>query len=76
MNKYKFYFREVIHGTVELDADSGVAAEEKFMEMSLGDLLKQSQYASDGTEREIRFVVAHSYGGLEIEDWRGAQEYI
>ena len=32
MLKYKFDFKEVIHGTVEIEAEHGVEAEEKFME--------------------------------------------
>ena len=33
MNAYKFDFKELIHGNIEIEA------EEKFMEMSLKDLL-------------------------------------
>ena len=58
MNNYKFDFREVIHGSIEIEAENGVHAEEQFMEMSFKDLLRFSQYASDGKEREIRFVDA------------------
>ena len=58
MNNYKFDFREVIHGSIEIEAENGVQAEEKFMEMSIKDLLRFSQYASDGKERKIRFVDA------------------
>ena len=35
MNAYKFDLKEVIHGSIEIDAEYGVEAEEKFMEMSL-----------------------------------------
>ena len=76
MNAYKFDFKEVIHGSIEIEAEYGVEAEEKFMEMSLKDLLSQSQYASDGTEREIRFVVASFHDGLEAEDWQERKEHL
>ena len=39
------------------------------MEMSLKDLLSSSQHASDGTEREIRFVVTSVFDSLGAEDW-------
>ena len=46
------------------------------MEMSLKDLLSQSQYGSDGTEREIRFVVASVHDNLEAEDWQERKEHL
>ena len=64
MNAYKFDFKEVIHGSIEIEAEHGVEAEEKFMEMSLKDLLSSSQHASDGTEREIMFVVMSVFDSL------------
>jgi hypothetical protein len=58
MNTYKFDFKEIIHGSVEIEAEHGLQAEEKFMQMSLKDLLRLSAPASDGTARKIRFVDA------------------
>ena len=69
MNAYKFDFKEVIRGSIEIEAEHGVEAEEKFMEMSLKDLLSSSQHASDGTEREIMFVVTSVFDSLGAEDW-------
>ena len=76
MNAYKFDFKEVIHGSIEIEAEYGVEAEKKFLEMSLKDLLSQSQYGSDGTEREIRFVVASVHDNLEAEDWQERKEHL
>ena len=76
MNTYKFDFKEIIHGSVEIEAEHGVEAEEKFMKMSLKDLLSRSQHASDGTEREIRFVVASIHESLELEDWEDRKEHL
>ena len=56
MDTYRFDFKEVIHGSLEIEAEHGIEAEQKFMDMSLRDLLKYSNHASDGTERKIRFV--------------------
>ena len=69
MDTYRFDFKEVIHGSLEIEAEHGVEAEQKFMDMSLRDLLKYSIHASDGTERKIRFVTAPSEYGLEPEEW-------
>ena len=51
MSSYRFDFKEVIHGTLEIEAEHGVEAEQKFMDMSLRDLLKHSNHTSDCTER-------------------------
>ena len=45
-------------------------ADEKFMEMSLKDLLSRSQHLSNGTEREIRFVVTSVFDSLGAEHWK------
>ena len=46
------------------------------MQMYLKQLLSRSQHASDGTEREIRFVVAYVHDNLEAEDWQERKEYL
>jgi hypothetical protein len=44
--------------------------------MTLKDLLSQSQNASDGTEREIRFAVASIHDSLELEDWKERKKHL
>ena len=51
-------------------------AEEKYMEMSLKDLLRRSQHAGDGTERAIRFVVTSVFDSLGAEDWQERKEHL
>ena len=76
MDTYRFDFKEVIHGSLEIEAEHGIEAEQKFMDMSLRDLLKYSNHASDGTERKIRFVTAPSEYGLESEEWDNLKGYL
>ena len=76
MSSYRFDFKEVIHGTLEIEAEHGVEAEQKFMDMSLRDLLQHSNHTSDGTERKIRFVTAHSEYGLDSEEWDNLKMYL
>ena len=70
MTRYGFDWKDVIHGSIEIEANCGKDAEEILMNMSLRDLLKNSQYNSDKKEREIRFADAgHHFQSLDKEDW-------
>ena len=72
---YRFDWKDVIHGTIEIEATCGNDAEEKFMKMSLKDLLKNSSYNSDKKEREIRFADAGKhFQSLEKDDWDQLKE--
>ena len=75
MNKYRFDWKDVIHGTIEIDAQCGNDAEEILMNMSLRDLLKNSQFNSDKKEREIRFADAGlHFQSLDKDDWNKLKE--
>ena len=67
MDTYRFDFKEVINGTLEIEAEHGIEAEQKFIDMFLRDLLQHSNHTSDGTESKIRFLTAPSEYGLESE---------
>ena len=70
MTKYRFDWKDVIHGTIEIDAQCGNDAEEILLNMSLKELLENSQYNSDKIEREIRFADAGKYfESLDKDDW-------
>ena len=58
INIYRSDFNEVIQGSLEIEAENGVEAEQKFMDMYLQDLLQHSNQANQGTERKIRFFTA------------------
>ena len=75
MTKYEFDWKDVIHGSIEIDAKCGNDAEEILMNMSLRDLLKNSQYNSDKKEREIRFADAgFHFQSLDKDDWNKLKE--
>ena len=70
MTKYRFDWKDVIHGSIEIEANCGNDAEEILMNMSLKDLLLNSQYNSDKNEREIRFADAgQHFQSLDKDDW-------
>ena len=70
MTKYRFDWKDVIHGTIEIDAQCGNDAEEILLNMSLKELLENSQYNSDKIEREIRFADAgKNFESLDKDDW-------
>tara|TARA_B100000242_G_scaffold110443_1_gene77043 strand:+ start:215 stop:448 length:234 start_codon:yes stop_codon:yes gene_type:complete len=75
MTKYRFDWKDVIHGTIEIEANCGNDAEEILMNMSLKDLLKSSQHSSDKKEREIRFADAgQHFQSLDKDDWNNLKE--
>ena len=75
MTKYRFDWKDVIHGSIEIEANCGNDAEEILMNMSLKDLLKNSQHDSDKNEREIRFADAgQHFQSLDKDDWDKLKE--
>ena len=67
---YKFHWKEVIHGQVEIEASSGVAAEEIFKSMSLTErMLKSKQISSDKSNLEINYVDLKFAEALSGEEW-------
>ena len=75
MTKYRFDWKDVIHGTIEIEANCGNDAEEILMNMSLKDLLKNSQHNSEKNEREIRFADAgQHFQSLDKDDWNKLKE--
>ena len=75
MTKYRFDWKDVIHGTIEIEANCGNDAEEILMNMSLKDLLKSSHHSSDKKERAIRFADAgQHFQSLDKDDWNDLKE--
>ena len=75
MGKYRFDWKDVIHGSIEIEANCGNDAERILMNMPLKDLLKNSQHNSDKNEREIRFADAGlHFQSLDKEDWNKLKE--
>ena len=75
MGKYRFDWKDVIHGSIEIEANCGNDAEQILMKMPLKDLLKNSQHNSDKNEREIRFADAGlHFQSLDKDDWNKLKE--
>ena len=71
MTKYRFYWKDVIHGTIEIEAQCGNDAEVILMNKSLKDLLASSHHNSDQNEREIIFADAgKNFKNLDRDDWK------
>ena len=67
---YKFHWKEVIHGQVEIEASSGVEAEEIFKSMSLTErMLKSKQISSDKSNLKINYVDLKFAEALSGEEW-------
>ena len=78
MNSYKFDWKNTLTGTIELDAENGILAEEKLMNMTLKELLDKSKYVSDDKGRSIRFVdLDDSFSdSLDEQDWNKQKQYL
>ena len=75
MTKYRFDWKDVIHGSIDIEANCGKDAEEILMNLSLKDLLENSQSNSDKNEREIRFADAgQHFQSLNKDDWNKLKE--
>ena len=58
MTIYRFDWKDIIYGRVEIEASSGQEAHDKLMGIRIKDLLHISQFNSDNNERSIRFADA------------------
>ena len=76
MEKYKIDWKDLVYGTIEIDAENGSDAENKFMNMSLKELLEKSSTDSDEIEREIRFVSPGDFfEPMTTEEWDEKKRY-
>ena len=77
MTRYRFDWKDLIYGRIEIEANCGTEAEAKLMEMSIKELLEKSQYNSDKIERTIRFADAENYiENMDEQDWITLKEHI
>ena len=56
MGLYKFDWQDVVHGQIEIEAESGVKAEQILHEMKLQERLNLSQVGVDNDTLKIKFV--------------------
>ena len=77
MDTYKIDWKDVIYGSIEIDAENGLDAENQLMNMSLKELLAKSSTGVDKTDREIRFVYAGQLlEPMTNEEWDKHKRYL
>ena len=66
---YTFDWKDVVHGQIEIEAESGVEAERLFREMSLEQRLASSNVGVDKDTLDIKFVDV-GFGDIRTkEEW-------
>ncbi len=74
--KYKFDWKDIIHGQLEIDAENGVEAEKLFKEMSLKKRLALSTTSSDEGTLNIKYV-DNGIGDIHtLEEWSKKWKHI
>ena len=74
---YKFHWKEVVHGQVEIEASSGIEAEEIFESMSLTErMMNSEQISSDNTSLEINYVDLKFADALSGDEWQKVWKHI
>ena len=56
MDTYKIDWKDVVHGSFEIEASSSSEALEKFKSISKGELYKKSNWDTDGKEVKVKFI--------------------
>ena len=73
---YTFDWKDVVHGQIEIEAESGVEAERLFLEMSLEQRLAASNVGVDKDTLDIKFVDV-GFGDIRTkEEWNEAWKQI
>ncbi len=73
---YTFDWKDVVHGQIEIEAESGVEAERLFREMSLEQRLASSNVGVDKDTLDIKFVDV-GFGDIRTkEEWNEAWKQI
>ena len=76
MDTYKIDWKDVVYGSIEIDSENGLDAENKLMNMSLKELLDKSSTGSDKADREIRFVSPGKLlDPMSVEEWDKHKKY-
>ena len=69
MSTYKFDWQDLVHGHIEVEAESGVRAEQIFRKMTLQDRLNSSKIDSDKDTLKIKFVDLGFTDLLTHKEW-------
>ena len=76
MSSYTFDWKDVVHGQIEIEAESGVEAERLFREMPLEQRLVASNVGVDKDTLDIKFVDVGFGDILTKEEWNEAWKQI
>ena len=69
MGTYKFDWQDIVHGQIEIEAESGVEAERILHEMKLQERLNLSDFGVDKDKLKIKFVDLGFDDLLTPEEW-------
>ena len=69
METYKIDWKDVVYGTIEIDASDGIEASELFNTLTDHELLEQSEIMRGENCREIRFVTAELVEVHTGDEW-------
>ena len=82
MHTLKIDWKDVVHGSFEIEASSSSEALEKFKSLSKDELYKKSNWDTDGKELKVKFIEnkdspfdaytaneLKSHGEEEIKEW-------
>ena len=69
MGTYKFDWQDIVHGQIEIEAESGVEAEKILHEMKLQERLNLSKVGVDKDTLKIKFVDLGFDDLLTAEEW-------
>ena len=69
MGRYKFDWQDIVHGQIEIEAESGVEAERILHEMKLQERLNLSDFGVDKDKLKIKFVDLGFDDLLTPEEW-------
>ena len=70
MGTYKFDWQDIVHGQIEIEAESGVEAEKILHEMKLQERINLSEVGVDKDTLKIKFVDLGFDDLLTAEEWK------
>jgi len=74
--KYKFDWKDIIHGQIEIEADSGVEADRMFREMTPEQRISLSAIDADKNTLELKFVDA-GFGDIQTpQEWEESFKHV
>ena len=76
MSTYKFDWQDVVHGHIEVEAESGVEAEQIFREMKLQERLDSSKIDVEKSTLKLKFVDVGFDDILTPEEWEDGLKQI